>query len=248
GTAVLNADDPVVRSFAGRTRVRTVLFGAAPDAEIRADEVTLDDGGRASFSLRTPDGVEPVELSVPGEHMVSNALAAAAVGTALGLSAAECAAGLKGARLSAWRMEVRDGPDGLVVLNDAYNANPTSMAAALRTARHMAGPGRCVAVLGEMAELGAIAGDEHERVGELLARLRVDEVVTVGAGARRIAVGAEREGVEPEHVLACETADEAIAALRGVLRPGDLVLVKGSRVAGLERIAAALAPLPEETP
>jgi UDP-N-acetylmuramoyl-tripeptide--D-alanyl-D-alanine ligase len=239
GTAVLNADDPVVRDFASRTRARVLSFGTGPDADVRGEDLALDRGGLASFTLRTAGGTERVELAIPGEHMASNALAAAACGVALGLTPGECAAALKEARVSAWRMETYRGAGGITVVNDAYNANPASMAAALKTARWMAG-GRCLAVLGEMAELGAIADQEHERVGELAARLGIDELVVVGLGARRIAVGAVREGVEADRVTVVDGLEQALGAVRAAVRPGDVVLVKGSRVAGLERLAEAL--------
>ncbi|MGH2675974.1 MAG: UDP-N-acetylmuramoyl-tripeptide--D-alanyl-D-alanine ligase, partial [Actinomycetota bacterium] len=240
GTAVLNADDPIVRGFHGRTEARALRFGVAPDADVRGEDVTLDGMGIPSFTLHTPEGSERVELAVPGEHMAWNALAAAAVGVALGLTAGECAIGLKEARVSPWRMEVTEGANGIRIVNDAYNANPASMAAALKAARWMAREGRCVAVLGHMAELGSASAEEHERVGELAARLGIDLLVVVGEAARLIGVGAVREGVEPDRVLHCDTLDEAVDAVRSVGRPGDVVLVKGSRVAGLERVVEAL--------
>jgi UDP-N-acetylmuramoyl-tripeptide--D-alanyl-D-alanine ligase len=242
GAAVLNADDPVVRSFAARTAARVVLFGTAVDAAVRAERIEVDRAtGRASFELIAPDGRAPVTLSVPGEHMVWNALAASAVGSVLGIPAGAAAAALSSARVSTGRMSVSETAGGIRVVNDAYNANPTSMAAALRAARWMAGDGRCIAVLGAMAELGPASAEEHERVGELAARLRVDELVVVGAGARLIAVGAEREGVEPERIHRCDDVEEAAALVRRLARPGDLVLVKASRVERLERVADALA-------
>jgi UDP-N-acetylmuramoyl-tripeptide--D-alanyl-D-alanine ligase len=240
GTAALNADDPFVREFGGRTAARTLLYGTSASSQVRGEGITLDAEGRASFLLRTPASSERVELAVPGEHMAWNALAASACGVALGLTAAECAAALKEAHLSPWRMESSISREGLRVINDAYNANPTSMAAALRAARWIAGAGRCIAVLGEMAELGSISDEEHERVGELVARLGVDRLITVGATARRISVGAIREGVEPDRVTSCETLEEALSAVRLQSRPGDLILVKASRRAGLERLAEAL--------
>jgi UDP-N-acetylmuramoyl-tripeptide--D-alanyl-D-alanine ligase len=240
GTAVLNADDPFVRDFGRRTKARTILYGTAADATVRGEDLSLDEEGRASFMLRTPEGSERVELSVPGEHMAWNALAACGGGVALGVSPGECAAALKEARISPWRMEVFETADGIRVINDAYNANPASMAAALKAARWMAGEGRCIAVLGEMSELGAIAGEEHERVGELVARLGIEGLITVGTSARRISVGAVREGVEPERVKACETVEEAAGAARSMARAGDTILVKASRRAGLERLAEAL--------
>jgi UDP-N-acetylmuramoyl-tripeptide--D-alanyl-D-alanine ligase len=190
--------------------------------------------------LATPAGVSPVALVVPGEHMVSNALAAAAVGHALGLSVEEIAHGLSAATVTAGRMDVFETPDGIRVIDDAYNANPTSMAAALRSARWMAGDARCIAVLGTMAELGPISSEEHERVGELLARLGIDVLIAVGPDARLTALGAEREGVEPDRIVLCEGVDQAVDAVRAVVEPGDLVLVKASRAARLERVADAL--------
>ena len=240
GTAVLNVDDPVVRGFAGRTAAAVTGYGLSPEADVRAEDVRLDELGSGRFTLVAAAGREPVELGVPGEHMVSNALAAAAVGLALGLSPAECAAALKDAEVSPWRMEISETMDGLRILNDAYNANPMSMAAALKAAVWIRGDGRCVAVLGEMAELGQSADREHERVGELAVRLGVDHLVVVGAGAARIAAGAEREGAEREHVVVVGSVNEAVEAVRAWARPGDVVLLKASRRASLERMAVAL--------
>jgi UDP-N-acetylmuramoyl-tripeptide--D-alanyl-D-alanine ligase len=241
GSAILNADDPVVRSFASRTAARAVLFGIAPDAAVRAEGIEVDrTTGRPSFELITPDGRASVTLAVPGEHMVWNALAAAAAGSVLGIPVGALAEALAEARVSAGRMSVTETAGRVRIVNDAYNANPTSMAAALRAARWMADGGRCIAVLGAMAELGLASAEEHERVGELAARLRVDELVVVGAGARLIAVGAEREGVEPERIHRCDGVEEAAALVRRLARAGDLVLVKASRVERLERVAEAL--------
>lgn len=240
GTAVLNADDPVVRGYAAETAARVVSFGIEAEADVRGTEVALGDDARASFFLEAGADRERVDLAVPGEHMVPNALAAAACGIELGLSAAECAAALKGARVSVWRMETFTTDDGVVVLNDAYNANPESMAAGLKTARWMARGRRLVAVLGHMAELGPIAFDEHERLGELVARVGVDRLITVGAAARAIARAAVREGQLPDDVASYDDPAPAIRDLRAWARPGDVVLVKGSRVAGLERVAEAL--------
>lgn len=240
GVAILNADDAVVRGYAERAPARVLTFGLSADAHVRADEVALDDAGRASFALATGDEREPVELAVPGEHMVPNALAAAACGIAMGMSAAECAAALKGARISAWRMETLTTTGDVVIVNDAYNANPESMAAALKTARWMARRGRLIAVLGHMAELGPIAFEEHEKVGELVVRVGVDRLVTVGEEAEAIARAAIREGALPEDVVTCADPEAAVADLRSHAHAGDVVLVKGSRVVGLERVAEAL--------
>jgi UDP-N-acetylmuramoyl-tripeptide--D-alanyl-D-alanine ligase len=240
GAAVLNADDPVVAGFADRCRGRVVTFGTTPSADVRAVDVRLDPEGRSSFTIVRDRARARCSLPIPGEHMVSNALAAVAAGGELGVSIEEAAAALVDASLSRWRMESFTSPDGVRVLNDAYNANPESMAAALRTARWMAGGGRLIAVLGGMAELGPITDDEHERVGELAARLRVDRLVVVGDAARTIATAAVREGMRPEHVIAVDEIADALDDVRANARAGDVVICKASRVVGLERLAEAL--------
>ena len=236
GVAVLNADDPLVLAMADRTAARVITVGLADTADVRAADVTLDERGTPSYELVTAAGSVPVTLAVHGEHQVGNSLAAAAVALELGMPLPAVADALGRARaLSRWRMEVTERPDGVLVVNDAYNANPESMAAALRALTTMARGRRSWAVLGEMAELGASAADEHRRVGELTAELGVDRVVVVGPGAQRL-YAAAREGAV--HV---DDADAAIALLRAQLRPEDVVLVKASRAAGLERVALALA-------
>jgi UDP-N-acetylmuramoyl-tripeptide--D-alanyl-D-alanine ligase len=240
GVAIVNADDPVARELAARTDASVLRFGLDPSADVRAERVELDPAGRASFDLIRGDERESVCLAIAGEHMVSNALAAAACGVAMDVSLAECAAGLKGARLAPWRMETFTTAEGVVVVNDAYNANPESMAAGLKAARWIARGRRLAAVLGHMAELGPIASEEHERLGELCVRVGVDLLVTVGELAEPIARAAVREGQSPEAVVAVSDADEAAEAVRAWARAGDVVLTKGSRVAGLERVAEAL--------
>jgi UDP-N-acetylmuramoyl-tripeptide--D-alanyl-D-alanine ligase len=240
GVAVLNGDDEVVAAYATRCRGRVVTFGLTAGVDVRAADVTLGDDGCASFTLKIDGQRERVDLAVAGQHMVPNALAAAAVAWIVGLSAGEVAAGLKGASVSPWRMETFTTPDGVRVVNDAYNANPESVAAALKAARWMARDSALIAVLGPMAELGPIAVEEHARVGELATRLRVDRVVTVGDQAAAIAIAAVREGVEPANVASYADLDGALADVRAHARPGDVVLVKASRIAGLERLAEAL--------
>jgi UDP-N-acetylmuramoyl-tripeptide--D-alanyl-D-alanine ligase len=240
GTAVLNADDPVVVGYAERCAGRVVTFGRAPGSQVRAEQVEMARDGRTRFALTYGADRWPVTLAVPGEHMVSNALAAAAVGLIQRVPGHDVAAALGRAQVTHWRMETFTTADGVRVLNDAYNANPESMAAALRAARWMAGEGHLIAVLGTMAELGEISAAEHERVGELAARLRVDRLITIGPDGRTIATAGLREGVEPDHVAAYEAAQEALEDVRRSARPGDLVLFKASRVLGLERLAEAL--------
>jgi UDP-N-acetylmuramoyl-tripeptide--D-alanyl-D-alanine ligase len=240
GVAVLNADDPVVIGYAERSPGKVVTFGTRSAADVRAEDIALDPEGRAAFRVGTGDAEARVTLAVPGEHMVSNALAAIAVGRAIGIPLEDAARALAGAGVSRWRMETFTGGSGVRVLNDAYNANPESTAAALRTARWIAGEDRLIAVLGEMAELGPISADEHDRIGSLAARVRVDRLITVGDAARATARAALREGMEPHDVASYDTAAEALDDVRGSSRAGDLVLCKGSRVAGLETIAEAL--------
>ena len=240
GVAIVNADDPVVRGYTGSTAATVVTFGADPRAEVRAEDVSLGPDARASFSLvRGPDR-EPVELAVPGEHMVSNALAAAACGLVRGMTVAECASALKGAHISAMRMETFTTGGGILVVNDVYNANPESVAAGLKTARRIATGRRLVAVLGHMAELGPIAFEEHERLGELVVRIGVDRLITVGEPARAIARTAVREGQLPEDTASYDDPAEAAADVLAWARGGDVVLLKGSRIAALERVAEAL--------
>ncbi|MQA94755.1 MAG: UDP-N-acetylmuramoyl-tripeptide--D-alanyl-D-alanine ligase [Streptosporangiales bacterium] len=241
GVAVLNADDPLVAAMADRTRARVVTFGRSDSATVRASGVTLDAAGRAAFTLVAPAGQAPVRLALVGEHQVDNALATAAVAAELGMAPAAIAAALEGARpRSRWRMEVTGLPDGTTVVNDAYNANPESVTAALRTLAVMAGGGRGHAVLGQMAELGPAHRAEHERIGRLAAELGVTCVIAVGPEAAPIAEAAA--GV-PGWSGTARTVPDAAAAVRAVreeLRPGDVVLVKGSRVAALEKVADEL--------
>jgi UDP-N-acetylmuramoyl-tripeptide--D-alanyl-D-alanine ligase len=241
GVAVLAADDPLVAAMAERTTARVVSFGLGAGADIRAEDVELDEAGRARFRLRTPAGDAAVALPAMGEHLVANALAAAAAAWVVGLGPEDVAAGLAGARLSPMRMQVARRADGITVINDAYNANPTSMAAALKAlAAAGRGGGRTVAVLGEMAELGEAAAGEHDRLGRLAARLGIDRLVGVGELGEVLVRAARMEGMWPEEATAVADADAAVAAVSAALAPGDVVLVKASRVVALERVAERL--------
>ncbi|MFB0631988.1 UDP-N-acetylmuramoyl-tripeptide--D-alanyl-D-alanine ligase [Streptomyces sp. AB3(2024)] len=247
GVAVLNADDLLVRAMSARTKARTVLFGEAEDADVRATEVRMTPAGQPSFTLHTPTGCSDVTLRLYGEHHVSNALAAAAVAHVLGMSVEEIATALSEAgTLSRWRMEVTERADGVTIVNDAYNANPESMRAALRALAAMgdsarARGGRTWAVLGPMAELGDAALAEHDAVGRLAVRLNVSKLVAVGGReASWLQLGAYNEGSWGEESVLVSDAQAAVDLLRSELRPGDVVLVKASRSIGLERVAQAL--------
>jgi UDP-N-acetylmuramoyl-tripeptide--D-alanyl-D-alanine ligase len=233
--AVLNADDAAVAAMDRRTAARVVRFGRSAAAQVRAVDVALDDRGFPWFRLVTPAGEVPVQLVVPGEHQVSNALAAAAVALELGATPAGIAVVLAGYRpVSRWRLEVTDRPDGVTVVNDAYNANPESVAAALRTLVAMAGAQRrSWAVLGPLAELGEAETEVYWEIGALAVRLGVDRLVVVGEQARPL------HSVVPHSVLVSDVT-AALELLRGELTRGDVVLVKASRSVGLERVAEGL--------
>lgn len=238
---VLNADDPLVAAMAGRAAADVVTFGTGPGAAVRATGIDTDDAGRAAFDLRAGGTAARVRLRLAGAHHVSNALAAAAVATSLGLDVAATAEALSAARpRSRWRMEVTTTGDGLTVVNDAYNANPESMRAALRALVDMSRGRRSWAVLGAMGELGSAADDEHDAVGRLAVRLGVDRLVAIGPAARRIHLGASLEGSWNGESVAVADLAAAADLLRDELRPGDVVLVKASRAVGLERLAAAV--------
>ncbi|MBQ1159213.1 UDP-N-acetylmuramoyl-tripeptide--D-alanyl-D-alanine ligase, partial [Streptomyces sp. A73] len=247
GVAVLNADDPYVRAMAARTEARVLLFGESPESDVRAENVRLSERGTPAFTLHTPTGCGDVTMRLYGEHHVSNALAAAAVAHQLGMPAGDIADALSSAStLSRWRMEVTERADGVTVINDAYNANPDSMRAALRALSAMgeaakARGGRTWAVLGEMAELGDEALAEHDAIGRLAVRLNVSKLVAVGGReAAWLDMGAKNEGSWGEESVHVSGTEAAVDLLRGQLRAGDVVLVKASRSVGLEKVAAAL--------
>lgn len=238
GVAILNADDPLVSGMASRTRARVVTFGESAGAAVRATDVTLDSRGRASYTL----GGVVVRLGVAGRHQVSNTLAAAAVALELGMPPSEVAVALgEIATVSSRRMDVFERGDGVTVIDDSYNANPSSVAAALRALVAM-GPGRrTTAVLGYMAELGAYEEAGHADTGRLAAQLGVDRLIVVAENAAPILDGALGvEEWEGEAIFATDQA-AAVAALKADLKPGDVVLVKGSRYRTWE-VADSLRP------
>jgi UDP-N-acetylmuramoyl-tripeptide--D-alanyl-D-alanine ligase len=241
GVALLNSDDPRVLAMAERTVARVVTFGRGSEAAVRAADVQLDDRGRAQFTLVTPTGSAPVRLRLLGAHNVTNALAAAALAGELGLPAAAAADGLCAATpRSRWRMEVTERPDGVTVINDAYNANPEAMAAAIETLAVVARGRRAFAVLGPMNELGCESRLRHEEAGGLAARAGLAGLIVVGEDAAPMLSGARAERSWRGELLGVPDAGSAVAALGNLLEPGDVVLVKASRSAGLERVALAL--------
>jgi UDP-N-acetylmuramoyl-tripeptide--D-alanyl-D-alanine ligase len=238
--AVLNADDPLVLGMRTRTDRPVTTYGLAPEADVRGEDVQVDDLGRARFRVRGEQG----RLQLVGEHHVHNALAVvAAVLGHVTDDLARVAELLSAATpVSRWRMEVTERADGVTVVNDAYNANPESMRAALKALAVMSAgkTRRTVAVLGPMAELGEDAADAHRDLGRFLVRLDIGQLVVVGEEAGGIHAGAVLEGSWGGESVHVPDVDAAVALLRQELAPGDVVLVKASRSAGLERVAAAL--------
>ena len=253
GWAVLNADDPRVLAMASRTRAQVLLVSAAGnpggDHAVWAERILPDDQERYEFVLhavgQTP---RPVQLKVTGLHMVRNALCAAGAAVALGVPLDVVATALSGATArSPWRMEVHDRPDGVTIVNDAYNANPDSMKAALDTVARMVDVRRTIVpgaklfvVLGDMLELGEDAVSEHAAIGRYAARSGATLVLAIGAEAQHIVSAAAAEGAD---ALRLTDKAEAVSELSG-LRPGDVVLVKASRGVGLETVAADLLGAP----
>ena len=244
GLAVLNADDPLVAAMRDRTKARVVTFGQVAQADVQAVGVELDADGRAAFTLAADGSEARVALQLVGEHHVSNALAVAAAALGTGMSLGAVAERLSAAvALSGGRMAVSERADGVVVIDDAYNANPESVGAALKSLALLARsrPGaRSWAVLGPMLELGERSDEEHDAIGRLAARLGIDRVVAVGEGAALIHAGADREGSGGEESAAVSGPQEALELLRARVKPGDVVLVKASNAAGLRQVAADL--------
>ncbi|MFE2764669.1 UDP-N-acetylmuramoyl-tripeptide--D-alanyl-D-alanine ligase [Streptomyces albidoflavus] len=241
GLAVLNADDDYAQPMRERAGGSVVTFGLGEDADVRATDLTADAHGRASFTLVTPEGSAPVRLRFVGGVQVHNSLAAAAVGRGVGLSPEEIAARLSRAMpRSRWRMETVTRADGVTVVNDAYNANPTSVRHALEALTSMAGGAeqRSVAVLGQMNELGDDARTAHEAIGRHAAARGIDMIILVGGDE----AGWMRDGVRDAGGRATWVPDQeaALGLLHSALRPGDVVLVKASRGVQLQRLAEEL--------
>ncbi len=252
GVVVLNADDGAVAAMAETTAARVVHVSRSPGAEVWAGDVTLDELARPRFTLHAGERQVDVALAVHGDHQVSNALSAAAVALACGATLQQVADALAGAGpVSKHRMQVTTRADGVVVVNDAYNANPDSMRAGLKALAWMAksaraetgAPVRSWAVLGEMAELGDDAIAEHDSIGRLAVRLDVSRLVVVGTGRTMGAMqhGAVMEGSWGSEVSPVPDAGAALDLLRAELEPGDVVLVKASNSAGLGALAEELA-------
>lgn len=240
--AILNADDARVRAMAEQTRARVEWFGLESGPGVRARNAEATASG-TRFELLADEVSAPVRLRILGEHHVMNALAALTAARELGIELPVAIAALESMeRAERWRMELLRSDDGPTIINDAYNASPDSMSAALRTLAQIAGrDGRSVAVLGEMAELGPFTVEEHDRIGRLVVRLNIGRLVVVGHEARHIHLAAGLEGSWDGESILVDTAEQAYDVLRDQLRSDDIVLVKSSNSAGLRHLGDRLA-------
>ncbi len=241
GLAVLNADEPMVVAMASQSAAPVVLVGRGEGSQVRADNVVLNARGQASFALTLPGcEAEQVNLSLHGEHHVGNALSVAAVAHFWGMGPAAIAQALgEAVAQSRWRMEVTERVDGITIVNDAYNANPESMRAALQALVAMRSSGRVIAVVGEMRELGEDSETEHERVGAYAAELGVDNVVAIGPMAAPAARAFKT--VRLDGGLQIDSVEDARTILEDLLVHGDVVILKSSRDSGLRHLGDALA-------
>jgi UDP-N-acetylmuramoyl-tripeptide--D-alanyl-D-alanine ligase len=245
GTAILNADDSYYDYLAARARCRVVSFGLSAKANVRAVHVTSGKRNGTIFQLMLPGNVRrtTVHIRVQGAHNVTNALAAAAVGTVLGFSGSAIAQGLSKFRPAAMRSQVAVYR-GIKLIIDCYNANPASMKAAVQLLTQVKAKGKKIAVVGDMLELGPNAAQMHEEVGEFVARHGIDQLIACGPLGRSLAKGARNAGQDPSHIV--ETPDAYVAAntVKAIAKPGDVVLIKASRGMKLELVADALRGLP----
>ncbi|NPV52919.1 MAG: UDP-N-acetylmuramoyl-tripeptide--D-alanyl-D-alanine ligase [Firmicutes bacterium] len=240
GAAVLNADDPFVIGMRDKTRARVITYGVDRDADLQASDIRSlgVDGVSARFHYRGRH--HEVVIPIPGRHNVYNALAAAGAAIALDFDLSTIADGLRDFVPAPMRMQISRTDQDVLVINDAYNANPVSVKSALETLRELGGGRRKIAVLGDMLELGDLRDEAHMEVGRCVVGFDVDILMTVGDSARLIAIEAGRAGMQASRIRHFDEALDALPALLAGVRPGDAVLVKGSRAMGMERLAEAL--------
>ena len=250
GTAIINLDDARVAAMVSRTQAKVLGTTATgiSGSEVEARNADIDEDGHPEFELILPDGGVPhrVHSKLIGAHHVTNLLAAAAAAFAAGLPAAGIADSLsEQSPASRWRMERTERADGVTIINDAYNANPESMRAALRTLADLGQGRRTWAVLGAMLELGEDSIREHTAVGTQVVRLNISRLVVVGREARALYISAIQEGSWGDECIFAETADEAYELLQAELKPGDLVLFKSSNGVGLRHLGDRIALPPQ---
>ena len=235
GTFIFNADDSFVSRMVDDTKAKSVSFGTSASADSRFDNVELSLAGTSADFHFSNGEVRRLELQILGEHQLMNAAAAITVATVLYLPMDKVFTTLRAMPLAErWRMQLSNRADGVSIINDAYNASPDSMKAALQTLAHLGKSGRrTLAVLGEMAELGEFSRQSHDEIGRLAVRYNIDQLVVVGAAAKLIHLGAMQEGSWDGESVFFESSSDALAYIRGMLEPGDIVLVKSSKSANL---------------
>lgn len=236
-----NLNDPYIPRLAAKNQnLKMISFGLDRVADVSGEAMGVDPQRGEMFQLKTEEGKISVSLPLFGHHHILNALAASAIAKGLGFSLEEMKGGLEGFSGMEMRMEVRSNTAGIWVINDAYNANPDSMKAALETLVRLKGGGRGIAVLGDMLELGSDSENLHRKIGREIGVQGVDFLFTVGEQGRLMAKGAVEEGMDTERVQTLEHAVEVSPRLIELLKAGDWVLVKGSRKMRMERIVQEL--------
>jgi UDP-N-acetylmuramoyl-tripeptide--D-alanyl-D-alanine ligase len=242
GTAVINADDDYAGYLRSQSPVPVVTFGTARGAQVRAQNIRLEKSGKVIFTLKSKGGSKAtIRIPLPGRHNVGNVLAAAAAGEIMGVDMESIVEGIEGAELTGWRMEMITKPEEITIINDAYNANPVSMRSALMALGDISMSKRAIAVLGDMRELGPVSEEAHFEVGKMAVDYGTDILITVGRKARKIAEAAREEGLPRGSIFTTYKVDKAAEILRAIIEPGDVVLIKGSRFLGLERLVDLVA-------
>ncbi len=240
GIAILNAEDGYFPVVCKRYTGKIVSFGSSEDADVIGTRIKVSNNGRCDFVVLIEGGAIDVKLPVPGSHNVYNALAAAAVSVAMGVDLFTVRDGLESFDLPAMRMELVESKGGYGILNDAYNANPASMSAALRTLHALKDRNRKIAVLGDMLELGDYGPKAHKDIGSMVSGYGIDMLATVGELARKIADGARDKGFPEDSIRSYSSSAEAGIDLKNLVAKGDVVLVKGSRGMKMEQIVRSL--------
>jgi len=241
GTAVLNADDPLVLAQRDRTSARVISFGTAIDADVHGGDIEWIDDRGYRFELETPAGRDTVEVQGLGPTTVINALAAAAAALAAGASVTDITKGLSNYQGIKGRLERRELAGGITLVDDTYNANPQSMEASLRLLAELKGTHRAVAILGDMGELGITAKPAHQGLGQLAATLGIDLLIALGTRAQTVTAAAVESGMDPAHAVVASDHGDAGERACDFLREHDAVLVKGSRSMRMERVVEAIA-------
>jgi UDP-N-acetylmuramoyl-tripeptide--D-alanyl-D-alanine ligase len=242
GRAVINADDEYAGLLRGASQCPVVTFGHSRQADVRAEDVQVDKYGKVVFTLRSKGGGRArITVPLPGRHNVENVLAAAAAGEIMGVDMESIAEAIANAETTGWRMEMINKPEEITIINDAYNANPVSMRSALMALADISRNKRAIAVLGDMGELGPISEKAHQEVGRLAVDYGTDILITVGRKSRKTAQAAREKGLPRGSVFTTDGVDKAAEILRAVIEPGDVVLIKGSRFLGLEKLVKLVA-------